>query len=113
MKYGYMDVQRKDAKSAPLLSRDGLRDYIREFQSFAGLPQTGNLDEKTVELMKTPRCGVKDIVGKGATTRKKRYALQGKMKYKNNHLVGFPFLKISKHAISFYLLLIIILKVLQ
>jgi hypothetical protein len=24
------------------------------------------------------RCGVKDIVGKGATTRKKRYALQGK-----------------------------------
>ena len=81
MKYGYMDVQRKDAKSAPLLSRDGLRDYIREFQSFAGLPQTGNLDEKTVELMKTPRCGVKDIVGKGATARKKRYALQGKMKF--------------------------------
>ena len=81
MKYGYMDVQRKSAKSAPLLSRDGLRDYIREFQSFAGLPQTGNLDEKTVELMKTPRCGVKDIVGKGATARKKRYALQGKMKF--------------------------------
>lgn len=77
MKYGYMDIEREDAKSAPLLSRDGLRDYIREFQAFAGLPQTGDLDEKTVELMKTPRCGVKDIVGKGATARKKRYALQG------------------------------------
>ena len=71
MKYGYMDVQRKSAKSAPLLSRDGLRDYIREFQAFAGLQQTGNLDENTVELMNTLRCGVKDIVGK------KRYALQG------------------------------------
>ena len=79
MKYGYMDVPRQDAKSAPLLSRDGLRDFILEFQAFAGLPQTGDLDEKTVELMKTPRCGVKDIVGKGASTRKKRYALQGKV----------------------------------
>ena len=77
MKYGYMDGQRQDAKSAPLLSRDGLRDYVRKFQAFAGLPQTGELDDKTVELMNTPRCGVKDIVGKGPTARKKRYALQG------------------------------------
>ena len=49
MKYGYMDVQRESAKSAPLLSQDGLRDYIKEFQSFAGLPQTGELDQDTVE----------------------------------------------------------------
>jgi len=77
MKYGYMDVPRGVQKSAPLMSQDGLRDYIREFQSFAGLPQTGDLDDNTVRLMNTPRCGVKDIVGKGLTTRKKRYALQG------------------------------------
>ena len=77
MKYGYMDVPRQDSKSAPLLSRDGLSDYVMQFQAFAGLPQTGELDQKTVKLMKTPRCGVKDIVGKGATARKKRYALQG------------------------------------
>ena len=77
MKYGYMDVKKNEAKSAPLLSRDGLKDYIREFQSFAGLNQTGNLDSETIALMQTPRCGVKDIVGKGITTRRKRYALQG------------------------------------
>ena len=77
MKYGYMDVPRGVKKSAPLMSQDGLRDYIKEFQSFAGLPQTGDLDGNTVKLMNTPRCGVKDIVGKGLTTRKKRYALQG------------------------------------
>ena len=77
VKYGYMDGQREGAKSSPLLSRDGLSDYIKEFQAFAGLEQTGELDQDTVELMKTPRCGVKDIVGKGATARKKRYALQG------------------------------------
>merc|ERR1711892_1260160 len=75
MKYGYMDGHREGAKSSPLLSRDGLSDYIKEFQAFAGREQSGELDQDTVELMKTPRCGVKDIVGKGA--RKKRYALQG------------------------------------
>ena len=79
MKYGYMDIPRGEQRSANLLSPDGLKDYIKEFQAFAGLPRTGDLDEKTVQLMNTPRCGVKDIVGKGLTTRrKKRYALQGK-----------------------------------
>ena len=77
MKYGYMDTPIQHDKAAPLLSRDGLRDYILEFQAFAGLPQTGDLDEMTVELMNTPRCGVKDVVG--GSGRKKRYALQGKM----------------------------------
>lgn len=95
MKYGYMDVKKVGAKSAPLLSHDGLRDYIKEFQSFAGLPQTGDLDDRTVDLMKTPRCGVKDIVGKGATTRRKRYALQGS-RWKVRNLTY----KISKYPTS-------------
>jgi len=77
MKYGYMDTPHPNSKTANLLSQDGLKDYIMEFQAFAGLPRTGQLDNNTVTLMNTPRCGVKDIVGKGATARKKRYALQG------------------------------------
>lgn len=48
-----------------------------EFQSFAGLNATGDLDEETMELMQAPRCGVKDKVGFGSDTRSKRYALQG------------------------------------
>ena len=36
MKYGYMDHHPKSNKSAPLLSRDGLRDYVVKFQGFAG-----------------------------------------------------------------------------
>ena len=36
MKYGYMDHHHKSNKSAPLLSRDGLRDYVEKFQGFAG-----------------------------------------------------------------------------
>ncbi len=50
-------------------------------QAFAGLEQTGELDDETVELMNTPRCGVSDVVGHGSEAgskrRKKRYALQG------------------------------------
>ena len=39
---------------------------------------TGELDDETVELMNTPRCGVKDNVGPSDNAkRKKRYALQG------------------------------------
>ena len=77
MKYGYMDGHAKSNKSAPLLSRDGLRDYVEEFQSFAGLAVTGELDEGTLALMGTPRCGVKDVVGPEGRRRSKRFALQG------------------------------------
>lgn len=45
---------------------------------FAGLQPTGDLDAETVELMNTPRCGVKDKLGPDhVAKRKKRYALQG------------------------------------
>ena len=76
MKYGYMDMPRGNGKSAPLLSQDGLRNYIRKFQvyylvylvlylfwkisivfcqAFGGLRPTGQLDSETVALMKRPR----------------------------------------------------------
>ena len=55
-----------------LVHPDSLKNYIIEFQSFAGLPQTGDLDEETVVMMNKPRCGVKD--GE-ASNRKKRYVL--------------------------------------
>ena len=78
MKYGYLDSSQASdpAKSAPLISTDGLKTYIEEFQAFANLTITGELDAETVEMMGRPRCGVKDIVGHGSK-REKRYALQG------------------------------------
>jgi hypothetical protein len=42
MKYGYMDMEHhNNGRSAPLMSRDGLRKHILEFQRFAGIEQTG------------------------------------------------------------------------
>ena len=85
-KYGYYSEPNDTALSSrlgipqlssPLVSpEDRLKNYIMEFQSFAGLPLTGDLDEETVVMMNKPRCGVKDVLGKSASMRKKRYALQ-------------------------------------
>lgn len=42
----------------------------------------GVLDNDTISLMSTPRCGVKDKIGHSESARrKKRYALQGKESY--------------------------------
>ena len=35
---------------------------ISRFQEFAGLEATGELDKETVDMMMTPRCGVKDFI---------------------------------------------------
>ena len=83
MKYGYMDHHHHSGKSAPLLSRDGLKDYILDFQRFAGINETGEMDAETAKWMIMPRCGVKDKVGKEDEhgRRRKRYALQGMFLY--------------------------------
>ena len=76
-KYGYVP---KDANelTAALMSDDVITQAVKDFQIFAGLPPTGELDANTTELMNTPRCGVQDIVGpKDNARRKKRFALQG------------------------------------
>ena len=60
-KYGYIH---KDDGNKALVTEDNFKDYIKsavkDFQAFAGLETTGELDPVTVELMGTPRCGVKD-----------------------------------------------------
>ena len=60
MRYGYMNDASTSGKSANLLSPDALRDSIKDFQRFAGLPVTGDMDGNTEKFMSMPRCGVKD-----------------------------------------------------
>ncbi|OXA40516.1 matrix metalloproteinase-16 isoform X2 [Folsomia candida] len=74
MQYGWLDPAAKKVGSTASLV--DLRKPIEEFQSFAGLNVTGELDDETIELMNTPRCGVRDKIGHDAR-RRKRYVLQG------------------------------------
>lgn len=77
-KYGYIgDSAKNMLGSAMAVSEDTFRDALREYQRYAGLKQTGKLDGATLDMMRAPRCGVKDKVGPANSVRKKRYALQG------------------------------------
>ena len=63
-KYGYVPTTGTEANG------DDLSDVIKKFQKFSGLKPTGKLDKETIELMETPRCGVKDF-GDFATSPRK------------------------------------------
>lgn len=38
-----------------------LKDTLKQMQKFFALQETGEIDAKTVEVMKKPRCGVPDV----------------------------------------------------
>ena len=59
LKYGYI-VERSD-ESRPTLH---IKKAIRDLQKFGGLLVTGQLDQATLKLIGTKRCGVKDPVKK-------------------------------------------------
>merc|ERR1719210_1378436 len=78
--FGYVDPNPDPTESKPNVvessKKKDVHDYIMNFQSFVGLPKTGELDSNTVTMMNMPRCGVKDI--------QTRFSLQGsKWKKKN------------------------------
>ncbi|KFV91520.1 Interstitial collagenase [Fulmarus glacialis] len=53
----------KEEKNSLFKSKDLnlMADKIREMQSFFGLEVTGELNHKTLDVMKQPRCGIPDI----------------------------------------------------
>ena len=73
MKYGYVE---SDKWSSALVTQETLKGFVStavmDFQAFAGLNQTGEIDPVTKQLMETPRCGVRDITGHGDTARRKK-----------------------------------------
>ncbi|CAG2121502.1 unnamed protein product, partial [Medioppia subpectinata] len=56
LKYGYISVNTR--------SLEGIKRGIKNFQMFFGLLVTGELDDKTKEMMSAKRCGNKDPVHK-------------------------------------------------
>ncbi|XP_065370544.1 stromelysin-3 isoform X3 [Calliphora vicina] len=75
--FGYLPASARNSANGGLLDANTWFKAVQDFQSFAGLNVTGDLDSETMELMSLPRCGVRDKVGFGNDNRSKRYALQG------------------------------------
>ncbi|XP_022095537.1 matrix metalloproteinase-18-like [Acanthaster planci] len=58
-KYGYFDNLPSKTEGKPPTA-DEQREAIVSMQRMAGIPTTGELDEKTAEILRKSRCGVKD-----------------------------------------------------
>ncbi|GBM71020.1 hypothetical protein AVEN_56660-1 [Araneus ventricosus] len=81
--YGYIESGPDDADA--LYTEEGFKKAIQQMQKFGGLPQTGELDEATLNLTKTPRCGVPDVI---EHRRSKRYVI-GSGAWKKRNITYF------------------------
>ncbi|XP_028398595.1 72 kDa type IV collagenase-like [Dendronephthya gigantea] len=72
---GYLSMP--DPRAGRLRSNAELREGIKMFQLYTGLPMTGVVDKKTMEMMAKPRCGMPDFGRTDSTKRRRRYAVQG------------------------------------
>ncbi|XP_075591773.1 matrix metalloproteinase-25 isoform X3 [Dermatophagoides farinae] len=79
--YGYLPEMGDNELN--LLDHKELERAIKLMQKFAHIPQTGRMDANTVAVMKSPRCGVPDIVNNVQSSssskyhRSKRFAVYG------------------------------------
>jgi len=80
-KFGYLP--QSILETGALTTDHQLKNAIRNLQSFAGIPESGELDEETRGLMTKKRCGVHDV-STGFRNRKKRYTLQGERWHSGN-----------------------------
>ncbi|XP_034778591.2 matrix metalloproteinase-20-like [Acipenser ruthenus] len=56
----FYDLEDESA-GRPKRSSDSIRSKLKEMQRFFRLNETGSLDNETIEVMKTPRCGIPDV----------------------------------------------------
>lgn len=50
-----------------------LKDTLKKMQKFFGLPETGDLDQNTIETMRKPRCGNPDVANYNFFPRKPKW----------------------------------------
>jgi len=56
--FGYLP--KPNPRKKLLLTEEGVSKALKRLQKIGGINETGVLDDDTIELMKTPRCGLKD-----------------------------------------------------
>jgi matrix metalloproteinase-24 (membrane-inserted) len=77
--YGYLEQPadtNEGLKAEFLYAESAIVDGVKKIQEYGGLPVTGVVDEDTIQLMRSPRCGVKDVESR--RDRAKRYVIGSK-----------------------------------
>ncbi|XP_066996162.2 matrix metalloproteinase-25 [Anabrus simplex] len=97
-RFGYLDPGIPDSDA--LYSEDAIVEAIKTVQKFGAIPETGKLDNKTIELMNSKRCGVPDVK-REAKRRAKRYIVgsQGWKKRKITYFLANWSPKIGEEAV--------------
>ncbi|XP_045475029.1 matrix metalloproteinase-17-like isoform X2 [Harmonia axyridis] len=94
--YGYLKADKEN--SAALYTEDGLSEAIKTVQRFGALKETGRLDNATLKLMSSPRCGNPDVLhGK----RSKRFVLANgwNKRHLTYHVANWPY-KLGEEAVA-------------
>lgn len=77
--FGYLEEPKTNSEGLTaefLYAEDAIINGIKNIQKYGGLETSGVLDEKTINLLSSPRCGVKDVQTAGE--RQKRYIIGSK-----------------------------------
>jgi hypothetical protein len=77
--FGYLEepsTMTEGLQAEFLYAENAIEDGIKHIQKFGALEETGVLDEKTIKLMSSPRCGVKDVMS--GREREKRFIIGSK-----------------------------------
>ncbi|XP_069673369.1 matrix metalloproteinase-25-like [Periplaneta americana] len=83
--FGYLEQGPADSEA--LYSEAAIVDAIKTVQKFGDIPQTGKLDNATLELMVAKRCGVPDVV-RHKGNRQKRFVV-GAEGWRKRHITYF------------------------
>jgi hypothetical protein len=74
--FGYLETGPDDSET--LYTKEAVQEAIKKVQLFGGLEVTGELNEETRNLLKSPRCGNKDVEineSQKLSRRQKRYVI--------------------------------------
>lgn len=78
--YGYLEERKPSSnmqEAENLYKEDSVVRGIKNVQKYAAIPETGLLDNETIALFSSPRCGVKDMNDPNSE-RMKRFVIGGK-----------------------------------
>ncbi|KAJ8312176.1 hypothetical protein KUTeg_009549 [Tegillarca granosa] len=72
--FGYLSGP--STETGNYIAKEDFKKALKHLQKMGGIPQTGEPDQRTLELMTKPRCGVRDeLDSKTLNRRGKRYVL--------------------------------------